>query len=92
MSTMSGNLEYSGPVSARGRYEFSAHSGDVRLGITGGFDLEASTFSGRVATEPSLGLTSTSARVRSLRGAVAGGGAAVIARTFSGSVWVGRKL
>ena len=76
---------------AKGRYEFQAHSGHVRVALTGGFDLEVRTFSGRVETDPSLGIDSTGSR-RALRGSVGGGGAVVVATTFSGNVWIGRKL
>jgi DUF4097 and DUF4098 domain-containing protein YvlB len=91
IGTVSGNIEFSGSVSPKGRYEFSAHGGSVKLGLTGGFDLEARTFSGRVEADPSLGLT-PGTNTRSLRGTVGGGGGAVTATTFSGSIWVGRKL
>jgi len=96
LDTTSGGIEYSGSLSARGRYEFRAFSGNVRLGLTGGFDLEMKTFSGRVEADPSLGLTPTlkagAQSQRSLQGVAGNGGAAVVASTFSGNVWVGRKL
>jgi DUF4097 and DUF4098 domain-containing protein YvlB len=97
IGSMSGNIEYSGTVAAKGRYEFSAHSGNVRLALTGGFDLEGKTFSGKVEADASLNLTTTvpassNDRQHSLRGTTGNGGAAVVATTFSGNVWVGRKL
>ncbi len=96
ISSLSGNIEYSGPVTSKGRYEFQAHSGNVRLAITsGGFDLEGKTFSGSVETDPGLGLVATTnagTRVKSLRGSVGNGGAVVVATTFSGNVWVGKTL
>jgi DUF4097 and DUF4098 domain-containing protein YvlB len=91
MSSVSGNIEFSGSVAPRGRYEFKAFSGNVRIGVLGGFDLEASTFSGAVEADSSLGLPPSQNR-RTLRGVVGNGGAAVVATTFSGNVWVGRKL
>lgn len=92
LGSLSGNIEFSGSVSPKGRYEFTAHSGNVRLGVTGGFDLEASAFSGRVETDPALGISRTGPNQRMLRGTAAGGGGAITAKTFSGSIWVGRKL
>lgn len=95
LGSLSGDVEFSGTVAAKGRYEFSAHSGNVRLALTGGFDLEAKTFSGMVEADPSLNLTTTApagSNKRSLRGTSGGGGAAVTATTFSGNVWVGKKL
>jgi DUF4097 and DUF4098 domain-containing protein YvlB len=97
VGTTSGNIEFSGSVSAKGHYDFHAQSGDVKLALTGGFELDGQSFSGRVETDPALSLTSTvnaatNARRRSLRGTAGDGGATVVARTFSGNVWVGRKL
>lgn len=91
LSSMSGNIEFSGSVTPKGRYEFRAHSGNLRLGLLGGFDLEARTFSGRVETESGLGIAPGDNQ-KSLRGVAGNGGAAVVATTFSGNVWVGRKL
>jgi hypothetical protein len=91
LSATSGDVEYSGSVAPKGRYEFKAFSGNVRAALLGGFDLQATTFSGRVEADPSLGLAAGSSK-KSLRGVVGNGGAAVVATTFSGSVWIGRKL
>lgn len=96
--SMSGDIEFTGAVSPKGRYEFTAHSGDVRLGLTGGFDLELKTFSGTVTADASLNLTSSTpasssgAKQRTVRGSTGSGGGSVVASTFSGTVWVGRKL
>jgi len=98
MDSMSGDIEFSGPVSAKGRYEFTAHSGDVRLGLSGGFDLEAKTFSGTVTTDPAPNLATLvqagggTPRQHSLRGEARNGGGTVVASTFSGTVWVGKTL
>jgi len=96
MSSISGDIEFAGTLAPKGRYEFQAHSGTVRLGITGGYDLEMRTFSGQVSADPSVGLTTTvkagGPAVRSLKGVVGAGGAAVVATTFSGNVWVGKTL
>jgi len=91
VSATSGNIEYSGSLAPKGRYEFKAFSGNVRVGLLGGFELQASTFSGRVEADPGLGLTAGDSK-KSLRGVVGNGGAAVVASTFSGTVWIGRKL
>jgi DUF4097 and DUF4098 domain-containing protein YvlB len=96
MGSISGDIDFAGTLAPKGRYEFQAHSGNVRLGITGGFDLEMRTFSGQVSADQSVGLTTTvkagGPAVRSLKGVVGGGGAAVVATTFSGNVWVGKTL
>lgn len=97
MGSMSGNIEFSGAVSPKGRYEFTAHSGNVRVGLTGGFDLEAKTFSGTVTVDPSLNLTmpapaNASDHHRVVHGSTGNGGGSVVASTFSGTVWVGKTL
>ena len=96
---MSCQIEYSGPVTAGGRYEFSAHSGEIRLGLTGGFDIEAETFSGQIEADPALGLKpSRNERVgygprrQELKGTVGAGGAFVEATTFSGHIRLGRTV
>jgi hypothetical protein len=99
-SCMSCDMEYSGPVAAGGSYEFNAHSGEIRLGLTGGFDFSGHSFSGKVDADPSLGLKAAvnSERVglgprrQMLRGTVSGGGASVEATTFSGDIKLGRKV
>ena len=47
-STMSGDVEFTGPLAKGGRYELRSHSGNVRLipTSTTGFEVDASTFSG----------------------------------------------
>jgi hypothetical protein len=91
IGSISGDIAYSGSVASKGRYEFHAQSGSVKLGLTGGFDLQARTFSGRVEAETSLGIAKGT-NARSLTGTAGNGGASVVATTFSGSVWIGRKI
>jgi hypothetical protein len=99
-SCMSCEIEYSGSVVSGGRYEFQAHSGTIRLGLTGGFDFEGQTFSGLVEVDKALGLkpeaqtqpAGMGMRRRSLKGTVGSGGAVVEATTFSGDVKVGRAV
>jgi len=51
--TVSGEVHFSGPVDAKGRYEFHSHSGDVDLNIASGAadaTLEVETYSGDLDT------------------------------------------
>ena len=52
-SCVSGNIEFDSPLSKGGRYEFTSHSGDVRIALSGitGFELDADTFSGSVRSD-----------------------------------------
>lgn len=53
LQTISGSVEYAGAITRAGRYELKAHSGDIRLAVTGGsgFDVEANSFSGRIRSD-----------------------------------------
>jgi len=79
------------------RYEFNAHSGNVRLalGESAGFELNASTFSGTIRSNLSvaLGITSGNRRRtgRSAHVVVGNGGAAVDISTFSGNIVIERR-
>ncbi len=86
LKSMSGSVEYGGPILRNGRYELYAYSGDVRLEIGGnvGYDLRAETYSGRIQSSIDI-KTSTTSR-RALRGTVGDGSAVVVATTFSGNV------
>lgn len=100
ITCVAGQIEYSGPVASGGRYEFQAHSGEIRLGLTGSFDFEGQTFSGLVEADPALGLkpeakrqpAAMGMRPKSVTGTVGGGGAVVEATTFSGNVKIGRTV
>ena len=99
ITSMSGHIEYSGSVVSGGRYEFQAHSGKMRLGLTGGFDFEGQTFSGQIDADPASDSRPSrsaslpgSAEAQSLKGTVGGGGAFVEATTFSGNVRIGRTV
>ena len=93
LTSTSGNVDYSGPLTRSGRYNLQAHSGDVRLTVAGdvGFDLRADTFSGRIQAESSIQLKGSTSTRRTLRGTVGDGSAVVVATTFSGNVIVSRR-
>jgi DUF4097 and DUF4098 domain-containing protein YvlB len=94
LHTMSGNVEYTGSLVAKGRYEFRTHSGDVRLTLADGtgFELEASTFSGEVRSGLQLRMEGTvSRRNRTVRGTYGDGAARVEASSFSGNVLINSR-
>ena len=51
--SVSGNIEFDAPLTKGGRYEFTSHSGNVRIVLSGntGFELDADTFSGSVRSD-----------------------------------------
>ena len=96
VKTVTGNVEYGGPLARNGRYEFSAHSGNILLNLSGntGFEVEARTFSGDVHSDYALTLRgndlSGPAVVRERRGRIEGAGPAPLrqgrgVRTLRGS-------
>jgi putative adhesin len=93
LMSMSGSVEYAGPIAAKGRYQLQAHSGDVRFVIGGnvGFDLRAETYSGRIRSDASIEIKGATSSARSLRGTVGDGSAVVVATTFSGNVFLSRR-
>lgn len=101
VKTVSGNAEYSGPLARSGRYEITAHSGNVRLAIAGstGFELEATTFSGDVRSDFPLTLRAggdegerRGRRMnRSIRGSYGDASALVTLQSFSGDITVTKR-
>ena len=92
MKSLSGPVEFVGPLARNGRYELHSHSGTVRLVVAGnvGFELQATSFSGRIRPE-GLSLQAITMNRGALRATVGDASAVVIAGTFSGDVIVSRK-
>lgn len=93
---VSGDIDFSGALAGGGRYEFTAHSGDVRLRLPAGasFDLQADTFSGRLSSDFAVTLRSTRTgrgATRALRGVAGDGAAQLVVRSFSGDVTLTRQ-
>lgn len=90
MNTVSGDAVFSGPVAVNGRYEITAHSGDVRFSPSGpaGFTLSARSANGDVSSSMPLQGESRTRR-QSLSGKVGDGSATVTLKTFSGDITVG---
>jgi DUF4097 and DUF4098 domain-containing protein YvlB len=99
--TLSGDVEFSGALSRGGRYEFQAHSGNVRLVLPGnssGFEMDASTFNGSVRTDFPVTLRSNAredgrrgAGNRAIRGTFGDAASILSLRSFSGNIVVVRK-
>lgn len=101
--SLSGSIEFNAPLTKGGRYEFTSHSGDVRIVLAGntGFELDADTFSGSVRsdvpvtlramgrTEPSRDRRPSSSRA--IRGSYGDASAYLAVRSHSGSVVISKK-
>lgn len=89
LASTSGDVEFEGGLQRQGRYEIRSHSGDVYLrpGAAAGYELRATTFSGRIEADAATD-GSGNAAGRSLRTTVGDGSAVIEATTFSGNVTV----
>ena len=96
MKSVSGDLIFSGAPARNGRYEFGAHSGSIRLTLTGsaGFELSANTFSGSIRSELPVTINDSRRRRgpgRSIEAVVGDGGATLSVSTFSGAIVIRRQ-
>lgn len=94
--TVSGDVSFSGGLGKGGRYEFTSHSGDVRLTLAGdtGFAIEASTFSGSIRSDLPItigGGAGAAVTGKTIRGTYGDGSATVDVTTFSGSVIIRKR-
>lgn len=99
--TVSGNIEFEAPLVKGGRYEFTSHSGNVRLVLSGntGFELDADTFSGSVRSDVpvtlrAIGTPGAGQRRgsnRAIRGTYGDASAILSVRSHSGSVVISKK-
>lgn len=96
--TTSGDLVYEGSIDPTGRYELSAHSGDIRLGIpsNSSAQLTISTWSGTIDSDFPITLRPGehgigSAQAKRFTFEIGGGDARITAETFSGDVTIGSR-
>jgi len=100
--SVSGNIEFDAPLAKAGRYEFTSHSGNVRIVISGnaGFELDADTFSGSVRSDVPVTLRTVGredrdrrrgASNRAIRGSYGDASAILSVRSHSGSVVITKK-
>ncbi len=99
--SLSGNIEFDAPLTKNGRYEFTSHSGDVRIILSGntGFELDADTFSGNVRSDVPITLRAVGqtrpgerrSSPRAIRGSYGDASAILSVRSHSGSVVITKK-
>ena len=100
--SVSGNIEFDAPLTKGGRYEFTSHSGNVRIVLSGntGFELDADTFSGSVRSDVPVTLRTVGrddrdrrrgASNRAIRGSFGDASAFLSIRSHSGSVVISKK-
>jgi DUF4097 and DUF4098 domain-containing protein YvlB len=101
--SVSGNIEFDAPLTKGGRYEFTSHSGNVRVVLSGntGFELDADTFSGSVRSDVPVTLRAVGRTEqapgtrrgsnRAIRGSFGDASAFLSVRSHSGSVVISKK-
>ena len=89
----SGDLEFAGTIVSAGRYEFTTHSGEIRLALPAsvGAQLSLSTFSGEIDSAFPITLTPGAhgigaSQAKKLNFSLGQGSARIMAETFSGDV------
>ncbi|PYP80905.1 MAG: hypothetical protein DMD35_03625 [Gemmatimonadetes bacterium] len=89
----SGDLEFGGTIVSTGRYEFTTHSGEIRLTLPAnvGAQLSLSTFSGEIDSAFPITLTPGThgigaSQAKKLNFSLGQGTARIMAETFSGDV------
>lgn len=94
--SVSGDFVFTGTVARNARYEFSSHSGSVRLTLGGGagFEVSANTFSGNIQSDLPVTVNDQRPRRgpgRSVRAVVGDGGASLTVSTFSGDIVIRKQ-
>jgi DUF4097 and DUF4098 domain-containing protein YvlB len=96
--TTSGDLTYEGSIDPAGRYELSAHSGDIRLAIpsTSSAQLSVSTWSGTLDSDFPITLRPGehgigSGQAKRFTFDVGGGAARIDVETFSGDITISSR-
>jgi DUF4097 and DUF4098 domain-containing protein YvlB len=86
-STVNGDISYSGPVRAGGRYAFSTHNGDVTMTVPEGTSasVAVSTFSGEFESEFPVPLRGTR-QGKGFNFTLGGGSAQVTLESFQGTI------
>jgi DUF4097 and DUF4098 domain-containing protein YvlB len=100
MQSVSGELTYDGTIARDGRYELTSHSGEIHLALPSdvGASLSLRTFSGSFDSDFDLtmradgrdGSGRSSRNDRRMDFTLGGGGATIVAETFSGSIKIAR--
>lgn len=96
--TTSGDLSYEGSIDPSGRYELSAHSGDIRLDIPSNTSaqLSVSTWSGTLDSDFPITLRPGehgigTGQAKRFTFDIGGGAARISAETFSGDITIGSR-
>jgi DUF4097 and DUF4098 domain-containing protein YvlB len=91
--TVSGDVRFGGVVVKNARYELKSHSGNLQLAIAGGggFELDATSFSGNVRSDFPITADGSNRRRNSLHGVYGDGSAVLDLTTFSGNIVVSKR-
>ena len=93
--TTSGEITYTGTIESSGNYEFTTHSGEVRVDIpsNAGATLELQTWSGDISSRFPMTMQpgERSRRGKQFDFTIGSGGAHIVVQTFSGDITIERS-
>jgi hypothetical protein len=91
--SVSGDVHFAGDFEANGRYEFTSHSGNVRLAVGNktGFQVEATSFSGGIRSDLPLTLEGGRRSNNKLNARHGNGSAILDLTSFSGSIVITKR-
>ncbi len=94
VETMNGEVEFEGPTQSGGRYDFSSHSGDVRLVLPGalGAMIAVETFSGSIDSDFPITIEPGQRHGKQFEFRVGDGSARIDASSFSGGIYIQRGI
>lgn len=92
VETMNGEIEFEGPTESGGRYDFSSHSGDLRLVLPAalGATIAVETFSGSIDSDFPITLVPGQRHGKQFEFRVGDGSARIDASSFSGGIYIQR--
>jgi DUF4097 and DUF4098 domain-containing protein YvlB len=94
VETMNGEVAFEGPTESGGRYDFSSHSGDLRLVLPAalGALIAVETFSGSIDSDFPITLEPGQRHGKQFEFRVGDGSARIDASSFSGGIYIQRGL
>jgi DUF4097 and DUF4098 domain-containing protein YvlB len=94
VETMSGEVQFEGPTQSGGRYDFSSHSGDLRLVLPQalGAMIAVETFSGSIDSDFPITLEPGQRHGKQFEFRVGDGSARIDASSFSGGIYIQRGV
>ncbi|MDQ4080032.1 MAG: DUF4097 domain-containing protein [Gemmatimonadota bacterium] len=94
VETMNGEVQFEGPTQSGGRYDFSSHSGDLKLVLPEalGATIAVETFSGSIDSDFPITIQPGQHQGKEFEFRVGDGSARIAASSFSGGIYIQRGI